>query len=47
MSPDLSALVAPCHHGTSPFRCTEIDFVLRDLGVTSIVGVSGAGEAVS
>jgi len=44
---DRSALVAPCHHGTSPFRCTEIDFVLRDLGATTIVGVSGAGEAVS
>ncbi len=32
-------LVMPRLHGLSPFQGTELDFVLRNLGVTTIVGV--------
>jgi nicotinamidase-related amidase len=32
-------LVLPRLHGVSPFQGTELDFVLRNLGVTTIVGV--------
>jgi nicotinamidase-related amidase len=32
-------LVLPRYHGMSPFQGTEIDFILRNLGVTTIVGV--------
>jgi nicotinamidase-related amidase len=34
-----SDLVLPRLHGLSPFQGTELDFVLRNLGVTTIVGV--------
>jgi nicotinamidase-related amidase len=34
-----SDLVLPRYHGMSPFQGTEIDFILRNLGVTTIVGV--------
>ncbi len=34
-----SDLVMPRLHGLSPFQGTELDFVLRNLGVTTIVGV--------
>jgi len=34
-----SDLVLPRYHGMSPFQGTEIDFILRNLGVSSIVGV--------
>ncbi len=33
-----SDLVMPRLHGLSPFQGTELDFVLRNLGVTTIVG---------
>jgi biuret amidohydrolase len=34
-----SDLVLPRYHGLSPFQGTELDFVLRNLGVRTIVGV--------
>ena len=34
-----SDLVLPRLHGLSPFQGTELDFVLRNLGVTTLVGV--------
>lgn len=34
-----SDIVLPRLHGLSPFQGTELDFVLRNLGVTTIVGV--------
>jgi nicotinamidase-related amidase len=34
-----SDLVLPRLHGVSPFQGTELDFVLRNLGVTTLVGV--------
>jgi len=34
-----SDLVLPRLHGLSPFQGTELDFLLRNLGVTTIVGV--------
>ena len=34
-----SDIVMPRLHGLSPFQGTELDFVLRNLGVTTIVGV--------
>ena len=34
-----SDLVLPRLHGLSPFQGTELDFVLRNLGVSTIVGV--------
>jgi nicotinamidase-related amidase len=34
-----SDLVLPRLHGLSPFQGTELDFVLRNLGVRTIVGV--------
>ena len=34
-----SDLVMPRLHGLSPFQGTELDFVLRNLGVTTVVGV--------
>jgi len=34
-----SDLVLPRYHGMSPFQGTEIDFILRNLGVSTIVGV--------
>ena len=34
-----SDLVLPRYHGMSPFQGTEIDFLLRNLGVSTIVGV--------
>jgi len=34
-----SDLVLPRLHGLSPFQGTELDFVLRNLGATTIVGV--------
>ncbi|MDJ0785398.1 MAG: cysteine hydrolase [Myxococcota bacterium] len=35
---DPSDLVMPRLHGLSPFQGTELDFVLRNLGVTTLVG---------
>jgi len=32
-------LVLPRYHGLSPFQGTELDFVLRNLGVRTVVGV--------
>jgi nicotinamidase-related amidase len=32
-------VVLPRLHGLSPFQGTELDFVLRNLGVTTLVGV--------
>jgi len=32
-------LILPRLHGLSPFQGTELDFVLRNLGVTTIVGI--------
>jgi nicotinamidase-related amidase len=32
-------LVLPRLHGLSPFQGTELDFVLRNLGVSTVVGV--------
>lgn len=32
-------LVLPRFHGLSPFQGTELDFILRNLGVTTLVGV--------
>jgi nicotinamidase-related amidase len=34
-----SDLVLPRLHGLSPFQGTELDFVLRNMGVTTLVGV--------
>lgn len=34
-----SDLVLPRLHGLSPFQGTELDFILRNLGVTTLVGV--------
>lgn len=34
-----SDLVLPRYHGMSPFQGTEIDFILRNLGVSTVVGV--------
>jgi nicotinamidase-related amidase len=34
-----SDLVLARHHGLSPFQGTELDFLLRNLGITTIVGV--------
>ena len=34
-----SDLVMPRLHGLSPFQGTELDFVLRNLGATTVVGV--------
>ncbi|MBW2244090.1 MAG: cysteine hydrolase [Deltaproteobacteria bacterium] len=34
-----SDLVLPRLHGISPFQGTELDFILRNLGVTTLVGV--------
>jgi nicotinamidase-related amidase len=34
-----SDLVMPRLHGLSPFQGTELDFVLRNLGVRTVVGV--------
>lgn len=39
LSLDDSDLVLPRLHGLSPFQGTELDFVLRNLGVTTIVAV--------
>ena len=39
MKPHESDLVLPRLHGLSPFQGTELDFVLRNLGVRTIVGV--------
>jgi nicotinamidase-related amidase len=36
---DPADLVMPRLHGLSPFQGTELDFVLRNLGVTTLVGV--------
>jgi nicotinamidase-related amidase len=36
---DASDIVLPRLHGLSPFHGTELDFVLRNLGVTTLVGV--------
>jgi nicotinamidase-related amidase len=39
ISLDDSDLILPRLHGLSPFQGTELDFVLRNLGVTTIVAV--------
>ncbi len=39
LGPEASDLVLPRLHGLSPFQGTELDFILRNLGVTTIVGV--------
>ena len=39
LGPEPSDLVLPRLHGLSPFQGTELDFLLRNLGVTTIVGV--------
>jgi nicotinamidase-related amidase len=39
LEPAPSDLVLPRWHGLSPFQGTELDFLLRNLGVRTIVGV--------
>jgi len=39
LGPAASDLVLPRLHGLSPFQGTELDFVLRNLSVTTLVGV--------
>ena len=39
LSPAESDLVLPRLHGLSPFQGTELDFLLRNLGVRTLVGV--------
>ena len=39
ISPEESDIVLPRLHGLSPFQGTELDFVLRNLGVRTIVAV--------
>ena len=39
LGPEPADLVLPRLHGLSPFQGTELDFVLRNLGVRTIVGV--------
>ena len=39
LGPEPGDMVLPRLHGLSPFQGTELDFVLRNLGVTTIVGV--------
>ena len=34
-----SDLVLPRLHGLSPFQGTELDFILRNMGVTTLIGV--------